>query len=214
MKVINRLTFVFALSFFCLGIISAQEKHNSIADSLLQKLMDGNERFVEEKLTHPHQTAERRSELTKDQKPFAIILSCADSRVPPEIVFDQGLGDLFVIRVAGNIISDEVLGSIEYAVEHLHVKLLIVLGHEKCGAVDAALSKKEYPEHISSLVKAIRPAIKGIDELDKAVRANVNFVVKQLKSSKPVLEEAFREGHLEIIGARYDLDNGSVGIIE
>lgn len=214
MKIINKLTLVFVLSLFFVGIISAQENHKVNADSLLQILIDGNKRFVDEKLEHPHQDAKRRKEIAEKQKPFAVILSCADSRVPPEVVFDQGLGDIFVVRVAGNIISDEVLGSIEYAVEHLHVKLLVVLGHEKCGAVDAAMSKKEFPEHISSLVNAIRPAIQGITDLDQAVSANIKYVVRQLKTSKPVLGQEFGDGHLTILGARYDLDDGSVGVIE
>jgi len=214
MKIINKLTLVFALSFFFVGIISAQEDHKSGSVDLIQKLMDGNKRFVEGKLEHPHQNAERRIELLNHQKPFAVVLSCADSRVPPEVIFDQGIGDLFIIRVAGNIVSDEVLGSIEYAVEHLGVKLLVVLGHEKCGAVDAALSKKEFHEHISSLTNAIRPAIKNITNLDEAVRANVKHVVWQLKTSKPILEEFVHDGHLKVIGARYDFDDGSVGVVE
>jgi len=214
MKTINTLTLTVVLAFFSFGIISAQEVHKTSANSSLQKLMDGNKRFVEEKLQHPHQNAERRLELLNNQNPFAVILSCSDSRVPPEVIFDQGIGDLFIIRVAGNIISDEVLGSIEYTVEHLGVKLLVVLGHEKCGAVDGALSKKEFPEHISSLTNAIRPAIKNITDLDEAVRANIKHVVEQLKTSKPILEEAFKEGHLDILGARYDFDDGTVGVVE
>ena len=214
MKTINKLTLTFVLSLFSFGLVFAQEEHNSNTNNFWQKLIDGNNRFVDEKLEHPHQDAKRREEIAEKQKPFAVILSCADSRVPPEVVFDQGLGDIFVVRVAGNIISDEVLGSIEYGVEHLHVKLLVVLGHERCGAVDAALSKMEFPEHISSLVNAIRPAITGISDLDEAVTANVKYVVKQLKTSKPVLEEAFKDGHLQILGARYDLDDGSVDVLE
>lgn len=214
MKKINTLTLTFILSIFCFGIISAQEEHKSESSNLIQKLMDGNKRFVDGKLEHPHQNAERRNELLNHQNPFAVVLSCSDSRVPPEVIFDQGIGDLFIIRVAGNIISDEVLGSIEYAVEHLGVELLVVLGHEKCGAVDAALSKKEFPEHISSLTNAIRPAIKNSNDLDEAVRANVKYVVKQLKTSKPILEESIHAGHLKVIGARYDFDDGSVGVVE
>lgn len=126
----------------------------------MQKLIDGNKRYVEGKFIHPNQSAERRMELSKDQNPFAVILSCSDSRVPPEIIFDQGIGDLFIIRVAGNIISNEVLGSIEYAVEHLDVGLVVVLGHERCGVVSAAVAGGEVHKHISSLVEAILPAVK------------------------------------------------------
>ena len=145
-------------------------------------------------------------------------MSCSDSRVPPEIIFDQGLGDLFVIRLAGNILDDAALGSLEYAVEHLGVKYIMVLGHERCGAVDAAVKGGEIPGHIGSLVKAIQPAVEKVknlpgDLLDNAVRANVTMVVQQLKSSGPILEELVKKGDLAIAGARYDLDDGEVKIL-
>ena len=129
----------------------------------LQRLKTGNQRFVASKLQHPHQSAERRTELATSQHPFAIVLGCADSRTAPEVVFDQGLGDIFVIRVAGNVLNDETLGSIEYGVEHLGAQLIVVLGHERCGAVKAAreliAAKAEAPGHIQSLIKAIQPAV-------------------------------------------------------
>lgn len=145
-------------------------------------------------------------------------MSCSDSRVPPEIIFDQGLGDLFVIRLAGNILDDAALGSLEYAVEHLGVKYIMVLGHERCGAVDAAVKGGEIPGHIGSLVEAIQPAVEKVknlpgDLLDNAVRANVTLVVQQLKSSGPIIEELVKKGALTIAGARYDLDDGEVKIL-
>src|SRR4051795_13565486 len=125
------------------------------ADRALARLLEGNGRYARHKEQHPDETLARRKELETGQHPFAVILSCADSRVPPELVFDQGLGDLFVIRVAGNIADDDVLGSIEYAVEHLHTKLILVLGHEKCGAVSAAVEGNHDPGHLESLLSAI-----------------------------------------------------------
>src|SRR5262249_39949150 len=117
----------------------AQEKSGFTADEALAKLMDGNKRYASSHSLHPHQSAGRRHELEATQHPFACILSCSDSRVPPEVVFDEGLGDLFVVRVAGNIVDSAVTGSIEYAVEHLGTPLVLVMGHEKCGAVQATL---------------------------------------------------------------------------
>ena len=191
------------------------------SDQALQQLMSGNQRYVTAQVTqllHPHQTPQRRAEVAQGQHPFAIILSCADSRVPPEIVFDQGLGDLFVVRVAGNIVDDVVTGSIEYAAEHLHVPLLVVMGHSKCGAVAATVAGGEVPGHLPSLVQAIQPAVdkaKGQlgDLLDNAIKANVALVVEQLKSSQPILAHLVHEGKLKVVGARYDLESGAVDVI-
>jgi carbonic anhydrase len=188
------------------------------ADQALQKLMDGNKRYVEEKRTYPDQNRARLAEVAKGQHPFATVLGCADSRVAAEILFDQGIGDIFDIRVAGNITDDVVLGSIEYAAEHLGVPLLMVLGHKGCGAVTAALEGKPLPGHIGSLVAAINPALakaKGQagDRLDNAVKANVKLVVEQLKSSQPILAELFKENKLKIVGAHYDLDTGKVELL-
>jgi|SRR6266478_6032145 carbonic anhydrase len=162
------------------------------------------------------QAAKRRAELTKSQHPFAVIVSCSDSRVPPEIVFDQGLGDLFVLRVAGNVINDESLGSIEYAVDHLAVRLIVVLGHQRCGAVKAAkdtiAAKGEAPGHIQSLVTAIKPAVEATvnRDLDATIEANVKDVVQVLRTSAPILKPKVDSGELRVIGANYSLDTGSV----
>jgi carbonic anhydrase len=144
-----------------------------------------------------------------------MILSCADSRVPPEIVFDQGLGDLFAIRVAGNITDDAILASIEYAAEHLHTPLLVVMGHGSCGAVTAATETGELPGHLSSLVRAIRPAVekaRGMpgDVVANAVRLNVELVVAQIRDSAPLLSEMVKTGQLRVVGAVYSLENGEV----
>lgn len=206
------------LIFFCAGAIAATEVSAISGNVAQQKLIDGNKRYVDARLSHPNQTPQRRTEVAKGQQPFAAIVSCADSRVPPEILFDQGLGDLFVIRLAGNILDDAALGSLEYAVEHLGVKYIMVLGHERCGAVEATIQGGETPGHIGSLVKAIQPALDKAkkqpgDLLDNAVRANVTMVVQQLKSSAPILEALVKKGDLTVAGACYDLDDGVVAIL-
>jgi len=166
------------------------------------------------------QAAKRRAELTKSQHPFAIIVSCSDSRVPPEIVFDQGLGDLFVLRVAGNVIDDHSLGSIEYAVDHLAVRLTVVLGHQRCGAVKAAketiAAKGKAPAHIQSLVTAIKPAVEATvhGDLEATVEANVKNVAQALRSSPPVLKPKVDSGEVRVIGAYYNLDTGAVSFLD
>lgn len=196
----------------------AEEVSNITAEKALEMLTEGNQRYVEKKLSHPHQTGERILEVAKVQHPFAAILGCADSRVVPEIIFDQGIGDLFVQRVAGNIVDDAIAGSIEYAVEELGVPLLIVLGHERCGAVTAAIKGGQVPGHISTLIDAIKPVVEKTksqpgDMVDNAVRANVKFVVEKLSSYDDVVSELVKSGKLKIVGGRYDLDTGKVDII-
>lgn len=149
------------------------------------------------------------------QHPHAEILSCSDSRVPPEIVFDQGLGDLFIVRVAGNVASDTELGSLEYGAEHLHVPLIVVLGHESCGAVTAAVQGGPPEGHIVSLVDLINPAVektRGMpgDPVSNAVRMNVELVVKRLRTSTPILSELVAHGKIKIVGAIYSIETGAV----
>jgi carbonic anhydrase len=193
----------------------AQTKTASGPDETLARLKAGNEHHVTHKYQHPHETLVRQTELIAGQHPEAQILSCADSRVPPELIFDQGLGDLFVVRVAGNIASDTELGSLEYGAEHLHIPLLIVLGHEKCGAVTAAVQGGEIEGHIGSIVDLIKPAVEKSrgaagDPVANAVRTNVRMVVEQLRTSKPILSELVEHGKLKIIGGVYSLDTGKV----
>jgi carbonic anhydrase len=190
---------------------------DSAGAAALQGLLEGNRRYVRSHLKHPHQDRKRRTAVASGQRPPAIVLSCADSRVPPEIVFDQGLGDLFVIRVAGNVVDDHILGSIEYAVEHLGAQLIMVLGHERCGAVTAALEPGEPHDHVASLLASIRaalPAEKGADPVDTGVRANVLHSVGLLSGSEPVLAPACRAHKLQVVGARYDLDSGEVELLK
>jgi carbonic anhydrase len=186
----------------------------------ISKLKEGNSRYTSGNLQHPGQTTERRTELAKTQHPFAGIVSCSDSRVPPEIVFDQGLGDLFIVRVAGNVINDEGLGSIEYTVDHLGTRLILVLGHQRCGAVDAAretiAAKGKAPGHIESLVQAIKPAVEATakDDLDATIKANVKNVVQSLRSSTPILKAKVDSGEIQVIGGYYSLDTGAVTFLD
>ncbi|MEA5604819.1 carbonic anhydrase [Nostoc sp. UHCC 0252] len=186
-------------------------------DAALQKLMEGNQRFVDHHLEHPDQSALRLQEVAQAQHPFATILSCADSRVPAEILFDQGIGDIFDIRIAGNIATHEAIGSIEYAVVLLGSPLLMVMGHERCGAVTAAVKKESLPGDISTFVQAIKPALKKVkdqpgDAVENGVVANVQYQIERLHKSK-LLTEQVRSGKLKIVGGRYDLDTGKVSII-
>lgn len=196
--------------------VVAKEVHLKAGDSL-KILKAGNARFVESKLIHPNQSLERRNELVAGQAPKAVVISCSDSRVPPELVFDQGLGDLFVVRVAGNILNNENIGSVEYAVEHTGAPLVVVLGHKKCGAVAAAVKGGDIPGHIKSITDAIEPAVREAkktagkgDVAEKAAHINVENVVRALKTSQPILAEELKEGDVKIVGAYYDLDSGKV----
>ncbi len=177
----------------------------------IAKLKEGNSRYTSGNLQHPGQTT---------QHPFATIVSCSDSRVPPEIVFDRGLGDLFIVRVAGNVINDEGLGSIEYSVDHLGTRLILVLGHQSCGAVKAAretiAAKGKAPGHIESLVTAIKPAVDSTakGDLDATIKANVKYVVDALRSSTPILKAKVDSGDVQVIGGYYSLDTGAVTFIE
>ena len=188
------------------------------ADEALQRLSEGNKRYVVGKFIRPNQTSVRRAELIEGQHPFAIILSCSDSRIPVELVFDQGVGDLFVVRVAGNIADDVVLGSIEYAAAHLHVLLVVVMGHGSCGAVAATASGGELEGHLPVIAAAIRPAVDKVktqqgDLVNNAARANAVMVAEKLKASKPVLSELVRSGKLTIEAAFYDIKSGKVEFI-
>jgi carbonic anhydrase len=202
--------------FITAGVLIATAAHAAgRADSVLAELKAGNDRHVKVAYQHPHESGARRGELVSGQHPGAVILSCADSRVAPEIVFDQGLGDLFDIRVAGNIAPDAEVASMEYAVEHLHTPLIVVMGHQSCGAVGAAIDTAAAPGHLPTLIDAIRPAVEKARTMpgnlsDNAVRMNVEMVVEQLRRSQPVLAEAVAAGHVRIIGAVYSLETGRV----
>ena len=202
----------------CTGAL-AVETATVKPEEALKRLQDGNERFVAGTPTQTTKDAKRRAEVAQGQKPFAIIVSCSDSRVGPEVVFDQGLGDIFVTRTAGHVVDDVGLGSIEYAVEHLGATLILVLGHERCGAVAATVAGGEAHGHVRAIVKAIQPAVtktKGQpgDAVDNAVRAQVSAVVRQLQQAELILAERVKAGKIKVVGARYDLDTGKVEVLE
>lgn len=196
-------------------------KHGDIeftGDEALAKLLEGNVRYVEQQRLNPNQSDERRDSLIGGQSPYAIILGCSDSRVPPEIIFDQGLGDLFVIRVVGNVVDDIVLASIEYAAEHLHTPLLMVLGHTNCGAVGAALQDDELDGHLPSIAQAIEEAVESSrdaegDTLDMTIRAHARITAEHLRESEPILKGLVDGRKLKVVAAYYDLDTGLVEIL-
>lgn len=203
-------------------------------DEALQRLLDGNKRYVENRMTGAKlcDTSARES-LAKGQKPYAIVLSCSDSRVPPEIIFDKGLGEIFVVRVAGNVPDPVVLGSIEYAAEHLGSPLIVVLGHERCGAVTAAVDAKGKPEgNIGAIIRTIAPAVKKAKKACKecktkdckgeerpklvecAIDENMKLVAANVTRHSPVIGKLVKEGKVRIVAAKYDLDDGKVTLLE
>ncbi len=195
----------------------------SAGDGSLQKLMDGNKRFVSDKLSAKQACDIKRKELTTGQKPFAIILTCSDSRVPPELIFDQFLGDIFVVRVAGNVVDPIEVGSIEYAAEHLNSPLLFILGHSKCGAVKATLEAKGKPEgNIGAIIKKIQPAATAAKKkggttdqiLDTAIQENVKNVYSDIIKKSSIISHLAKEGKLKIAAGEYMLDTGKVEMIE
>ncbi len=194
------------------------------ATDALERLRDGNRRFVDGNSTNNESvTQARRAELAAGQSPFAVIVACSDSRVPVELVFDQGLGDLFVIRVAGNIVAPSQIGSVEYAVAQLGTKLVVVLGHSNCGAVDATLKELAREQahrspNLRAIVDRIRPAVEplmdGNPSLHDAVAANVRHSVNRLRHGSLLLEQFVDRGDLTIVGAEYSIENGEVDFFD
>lgn len=183
------------------------------------KLISGNARFVSGKLASKDLGQAKREDLFKNgQKPYAIVVACSDSRVAPELVLDQGLGEIFVIRTAGNVVDPIAIGSIEYAVEHLHVPYLMVMGHEKCGAVTAAVEAgdKVVEGNVGAIIEKIKPSVlkakaagaSGLDLVEKSTEENVKAVVEELETKSPVIKEALEKGELTVVGSKYDLDKG------
>jgi carbonic anhydrase len=185
-------------------------------DEALRRLMDGNNRFVHGRAHHATQLEIiRRLAVAESQHPFAIILGCADSREPPEIIFDQGLGNIFVVRTAGACAAGVATGSIEYAVEHLGCPLVIVLGHQRCGAVTAAVEGAEAPGEIKTIVDIIKPAVTATkdedgDPVENALRAHTLMTARELRDQEPILAERVESGQLKILAGRYDLGTGIV----
>jgi carbonic anhydrase len=193
------------------------------AKAALDRLIEGNERFVAGKSVHKNTSADWRAQIAKGQHPFATILGCSDSRVVPEIIFDQGLGSLFDVRVAGNVVNMDVDGSLEYAGWHLGTRLFMVLGHENCGAVSAALQahgKEKEPPGLRQLIEHLRPVFKDIDpklpyekRFAAAVEANVRWAIKQL-TDVPELKKAIDNGKVILVGAVYELETGKVRMLK
>ena len=191
-------------------------KNESLTD-----LIEGNQRFFSNQATHPHSSRERMKSLESGQHPPIAVICCSDSRVPPEIVFDQGLGDMFVVRTAGNLLGGLEIGSIEYAVEHLGVKEILVMGHRECGAVKAFIAGGNAPGHIRDIVDSIRSEqeISQIPANDKnllndCIQANILHGIHQLKMQSDIIAEKIREGKLQIHGACYDIAAGRVDLVK
>lgn len=231
MKIVNYLKLTLTAVTLCLITVSAYAQEAD--QSPLTLLKEGNLRFVSSTPLHQHQDMARVDELKSGQQPFAVIVSCSDSRVSPEIIFDQGLGDLFSIRTAGNVMADFEEGSIEYAAEHLGSTLIVVLGHTGCGAVKAFMDIKHNSEHkhaehgeklghIESIVNKLNSEdeenevfkTEGSDKYNKAIQANVIHGVKQLRESTPILSEKYKEGNIQIVGAIYHIESGEVEFLD
>lgn len=185
-----------------------------------EKLMAGNKRFSRSQSIHPDADLEHLRTVAKGQHPFAVIVSCSDSRVSPELIFDQGIGDLFVIRTAGNVIGGIELGSIEYAVEHLHVQLVVVLGHENCGAIEALSEVKAEPGHIKDIIDSIRQedeikevSIPGKSNEEAFVKANILHGTRQLLDQSDIIKQKLETNQISIVGARYDLNDLTVSVV-
>ena len=210
------------LALFIVVLFSGVVFAGSAGDEALQKLMDGNKRYVSGSLMKKDIGETKRKELsTKGQKPFAIVLTCSDSRVPPEILFDQGLGDIFIVRVAGNVVDPIVLRSIEYGAEHLNAPLLFILGHTKCGAVTATLEILETKGEPCPLAKKIMPAAEKAkkkggtkDEvLETAIKENVKNVYKDVMKSK-IISHLVQEDKLKIVAGEYNITTGKIEMME
>ncbi len=203
-----------------IGSLLAATIAGAYADSsAIERLKEGNERFIHQKMLHPRIDSADREGLENAQRPFAAILSCSDSRVPPEIVFDQGLGDLFTVRIAGNVVKDVVLGSLEYAVLHLKTKAIVVMGHTHCGAVKAAIAGERQQNHIDVLIESIHPAValarKDRGDLEtNAVYENVRQSMREIVLDSPALKTEAAAGRLSIFGAVYNLTSGEVEFIK
>ena len=192
-------------------------QNNVTPQQALQMLIDGNQRFVSAMRQNPNQDFTRITQVAPSQAPFAAILGCADSRFPAEILFDRGFGDIFVCRVAGNVTTPEEKGSLEFGTLVLGAKVLMVVGHENCGAVKAAITGGELPGQIGSLTNAIKPAVESSknqpgDKVVNAVKENIKLQASRLKDS-PVISQLIQEGKLLVVGGYYDLDTAAVEII-
>ncbi|WP_428569486.1 MAG: carbonic anhydrase [Solidesulfovibrio sp. DCME] len=221
----KRLSMLLVAFVFCLGLaasaVASSGGSGLGADEALTKLKEGNDRYVAGASVAPHQDAARRHETaTSGQHPFATVLSCADSRVPVEVVFDQGVGDVFVVRVAGNVAAVDEIGTMEYGAEHLGVPLIVVMAHTKCGAVTAVVKNEPVTENIGQLVAPIVPAVKAVkarfasdsleDLINKSIEANMWQAISDIYAKSPMLKQMAAAGKIKVVGALYDIDSGQV----
>lgn len=203
---------------FSASAVFALEQPNLPAEMALARLKDGNTRFVNYQMKHPNLQKARRAKLVNGQHPFAVVLTCADSRVAPEFIFDQGLGDIFVIRNAGNVNDEHVMGSIEYAVHHLGVNLVVVMGHQFCGAVGAAMKEDKDSPDIESLKASIAPAVTKCKKdntysYDNVIKTHAQLTVEDIMKNKELCEYA-KKHDLEVIPAYYNVDTGKVDFLK
>lgn len=220
----------------CLSFQSAFAEHSEAKlkvtpAAALHSLLEGNKHFAEKgNMKHLEEMAsvKHRAEVATGQKPFAVVITCSDSRVPPELLFDKGLGEIFVVRIAGNVVGSHELGSVEYAVEHLGAQLVMVLGHERCGAVtatyDAHLAGSKAEGNIGSLLTSIEPAVQKTlahgangtkaEIIEQCTQENIRLVAEELSTQSPILREEVEKGHIQIVTAYYDLDKGTVTVIK
>lgn len=209
-----------ALSFNVECVFANQNIKNLSSSEAIQKLKEGNKRFVENSAQHPDETIEIKKEMIKGQHPFVVILSCSDSRVPPELIFDQGLGDIFEIRNAGNVLNEHVIGSIEYAVMHCGVKLIVIMGHQDCGAIAATLGGVSETKYIKALEDSIQPAIedcksKGLEvNSDNVVKAHVMQDIDELFQKDFDLVKYMKKNNVKIVPAYYHIDSGKVDFLK
>lgn len=219
-------TGIFLSLLLCLAILAAPVGATSAgpsvsADESLRLLKEGNSRYIDGKLQHPRQNRERRAlTAAQGQHPLATVLTCSDSRVPPEILFDQGIGDIFVVRVPGNVAATDEIGAIEYAVDHLATPVVVVLGHSQCGAVTAVLDDAEMTPNLAALVEPIKPPVAKAREdhpdaakdvlLNAAIRDNVWESIADMLRQSPTIREKVKNGQVRLVGALYEIDSGKV----
>lgn len=219
-KIFYSLALLVALFLNSASVLAHQSIDNLSAKDAIKKLKEGNKRFIKNQAIHPDESLERKKEMLKGQHPFVVILSCSDSRVPPELIFDQGIGDIFEIRNAGNVLNNHVIGSIEYAVMHLGVKLVVIMGHQDCGAVAATLSGVHETKFIQALEDSIQPAIEdckknGLEvNSDNVVKAHIMQDIDELFKEDKELLEYMKKHNVQIVPAYYHLDNGKVDFLK
>jgi carbonic anhydrase len=223
-KIALLLGIVLSLAILAGSVLAASAGPGLSAAEAVRILKEGNARYVEDKLKHPHQDRERRAlTSSQGQHPFATVLTCADSRTPPEIIFDQGIGDLFVVRVAGNVAATDEIGSIEYAVDHLATPLVVVMGHSQCGAVSAVLDDAKLPPNIATLAEPIRPAVAKARAdhpgaardvlLNAAITDNVWQAIADMFQQSPIIRDKVKAGQVRVVGALYNIDSGQVQML-